>query len=375
MYRDLRGRSLAGVPRRSGGVPARPNLPPDDRASDQARLHRLRPGLVFQSLTTNALSGVDVWRTILFVAALETALLTLGAIGPLVLRWDDAARRAIETVSRPLALPIEETAFGILEVADSAMERAIRVISIERGHDPRGFSLLAFGGAGPLHAVSLARRLAIPRVIVPAAAGVLSALGLLVAEVGHDLSQGLVRPLRGADPAALDQILLNLRLRGRAELAGDGIPEEAMVFRTFADLRYLGQSHEVTVPLPCGPTDPSFVISLENAFHETHRRRYGHAAPDEPVELVALRVRATAPSQEVPVVPEGTRSRAPRESAAAWFDRNGAVETKVIHRDDLHPNASLAGPAIVLGEDATTLLPPGTVGRVDPFGSLILEIR
>jgi N-methylhydantoinase A/oxoprolinase/acetone carboxylase beta subunit len=240
MYRDLRGRSLAGVPRRSGGVPARPNLPPDDRASDQARLHRLRPGLVFQSLTTNALSGVDVWRTILFVLALETALLTLGAIGPLVLRWDDAARRAIETVSRPLALPIEETAFGILEVADSAMERAIRVISIERGHDPRGFSLLAFGGAGPLHAVSLARRLAIPRVIGPAAAGVLSALRLLVAEVGHDLSQGLVRPLRGADPAALDQILLNLRLRGRAELAGDGIPEEAMVFRTFADLRHLG---------------------------------------------------------------------------------------------------------------------------------------
>jgi hypothetical protein len=87
------------------------------------------------------------------------------------------------------------------------------------------------------------------------------------------------------------------------------------------------------VPLPCGPTDPSFVISLESAFHETHRRRYGHAAPDEPVELVALRVRATAPSQEVPVVPEGTSSRAPRESAAARFDRDGAVETKVFHRD------------------------------------------
>ena len=204
------------------------------------------PALVFQSLTTNALSGVDVWRTILFVVALETALLTLGAIGPLVLRWDEQKRAA--------AL----LAFSFSNVGTYGLP----------------VLLFAFGREG-------------------------FALGVLYMLV-HSAVQATV---------------------------GVGIASW----------------------------------------------RKGMSAST--LLSGVLRVRATAPSQGVPVVPEGTRSRAPRESAVAWFDRDGAVETKVFHRDDLRPDASLADPAIILGEDATTLLPPGTVGRVDPFGSLILEIR
>ncbi len=287
----------------------------------------------------------------------------------------DAAREAVRTVSGALRLSIEQAALGILEVADSAMERAIRVISIERGHDPRAFSLLAFGGAGPLHAVSLARRLSIPRVIIPAAAGVLSALGLLAAEIGHDLSQGLVSPLRRVPPGVWDGLLETLRARGERELLADGIAPQAMRFQALADLRYLGQSHEITIPLADSPSDARFIASVEQAFHEEHRLRYGHAAPAEAVELVSLRLRATAAVPPVQVAPERAGSYREETKTRAWFDRKGPVEASAVWRDSLEPGARLVGPAIVQGDDATTLLPPGIVGRVDPFGSLILEVR
>jgi len=287
----------------------------------------------------------------------------------------DAAREAVRTVSEPLRLSIEQAALGILEVADSAMERAIRVISIERGHDPRAFSLLAFGGAGPLHAVFLARRLSIPHVIVPAAAGVLSALGLLAAEIGHDLSQGLVSPLRSVAPGTLHDLLETLRARGERELLADGVLPKAMRFRALADLRYLGQSHEITIPLLDSPCDERFIASVEQAFHEEHRLRYGHAAPKEAVEIVSLRLRATAAPPPVQVVPERNTSYPEERRTRAWFDRKGPVEASAVWRDALEPGAPLVGPAIVQGEDATTLVPPGIVGRVDPFGSLILEVR
>lgn len=296
----------------------------------------------------------------------------LGGLNRLDVR---AVREAMKAIAVPLRLSVEEAALGVLEVADSAMERAIRLISIERGHDPRAFSLLGFGGAGPLHAVSLARHLSIPQVIIPAAAGVLSALGLLAAEVGRDLSQGLVRPLRDVDPVALQCTLEALRLRGERDLLSDGVPREAMFFQALADLRYLGQSHEITLPLSGSPKDASFLALAEQAFHEEHRRRYGHAAPGEPIELVSLRVRATAVAQTVPAVPERAESHWARRGTPTWFDRNGPVEATAVMRDDLESGEEFVGPLIILGEDATTLVPPGIVGRVDACGSLILEVR
>jgi len=289
---------------------------------------------------------------------------------------------AIERLAKPLRLTIEKAALGILEVADAAMERAIRVISIERGYDPRDFVLVAFGGAGPLHAISIARRLSVPKVLVPTTAGVLSAFGLLATRLGHDFGQGLVRPLRELEPAKLERILSDLHLRGKEELFADGVKQEEMSFQASADLRYLGQAHEITVPLPGGcpgsqeslSIDSAFLAQLETAFHEEHRRRYGHATQDEPIELVAVRVRAEGPAEAVTFSPQKSREAFESIAKPAWFNPDGPIETKVMHRDGLTEESELVGPTIVLGEDATVLLPPQTTGRVDHYGNLILEV-
>jgi N-methylhydantoinase A len=300
-------------------------------------------------------------------------------LGGLAALDGDAARHSMAKIAKPLRLSNEETALGILEVADAAMERAIRVVSVERGYDPREFALLAFGGAGPLHAVSLARRLRIPRVIVPAIAGVLSAFGLLAAETGYDFSQGLVRPLRELGLPELAEILSALQERGKTELAADGIAQEAMTFHASADLRYLGQAHELTLPLPSGPINDAWRNRLAGAFHEEHHRRYGHAAKEEPVELVALRLRAVGPPERIELTGQVAYVRKTEMTmeTQAWFRDAGPepVSTRVLSRNAIVPEMHLVGPTIVLGEDATVLMPPGVTGKGDRFGNLILEVR
>jgi N-methylhydantoinase A len=283
----------------------------------------------------------------------------------------DAARVAIQGIAAPLGLTVEQAALGILEVADAAMERALRVISIERGHDPRGFALLAFGGAGPLHAVALARRLAIPRVLVPPTAGVLSALGLLLAEVGHEVSQGTVRPLRSFSPIELSRLVEALHERAASELAAHGAPGR-LQFAATAALRYQGQSHELDVPLVAG-AGAEWLLSLEAAFHDEHRRRYGHAAPDETIELVALRVRASVPPPPANVRPVFPPPPPLPSSRPAWFSEDGPVAARLAHRTSLRSGARIEGPAVLLGADATALLPPGSAGTVDAQGTLIVE--
>ncbi|MCK4411851.1 hydantoinase/oxoprolinase family protein, partial [Candidatus Bipolaricaulota bacterium] len=240
-----------------------------------------------------------------------------------------AARTAVEEIASSLGITAEEAALGMLEIADAAMERAIRVISIERGYDPREFSLLAFGGAGPLHAVSIAHRLAIPRVIVPAVAGVLSAFGLVAAEVGHDLSQGVLRPLRECEPAMIEGILSQLCERTQTELTAEGVEKGAIHFHVSADLRYLGQAHELNVPLldvSAKDTEPpaidtTFMNRIVSAFHAEHSRRYGHAANEEAIELVALRVRAVGPPTEVALTGtfRGKEQECETTKVNSWF--------------------------------------------------------
>ncbi len=286
----------------------------------------------------------------------------------------DAARRAVGRIADPLGITVEAVALGILDVADAAMERAIRVISVERGHDPRGFALLAFGGAGPLHAVSLARRLGIPKVLVPPTAGVLSALGLLLAEVGHETGQGVVRPLRSVPVAELAGLLDRLQVQAQGELVSHGAPQEAVRFATVAALRYAGQAHELDIPFSPGEVGPTWIAELEAAFHAAHAQRYGHAAPDESVELVVVRVRASVPPPEADVRPAFAPVPELPATCAAWFGRSGPVAARLVHRADLGPGTQIEGPAIVLGPDATTLLPPRSRATVDEHTTLIMEV-
>ncbi|ERH13511.1 MAG: N-methylhydantoinase A/acetone carboxylase, beta subunit [halophilic archaeon J07HB67] len=204
----------------------------------------------------------------------------------------DAVRAAFEPLADELGQSVREVAEGVLAVTDAETERALRVVSVERGHDPREFALVAYGGAGPLHATSVAERLGVPRVIVPRAAGVLSALGLLVSDVTYDESVSMVRPFAAVDHAALRARFGELAETGRERLrAAD---HEGIRLERSLELRYAGQSFELRVPVPDPETTTpeSFRETVRGRFHDRHRQRYGHADPETPLELVTVRLRA-----------------------------------------------------------------------------------
>ncbi len=289
------------------------------------------------------------------------------------------AREAVRRIAEPLSLSVEEAAWGILEVADAAMERAVRVMSVERGHDPRGFSLLAFGGAGPLHAASIARRLSIPRVIVPATAGVLSAMGLLTCEIGRDYGRTVLRALRRVTEGDMTALLAELEARGRCELAAEDLKEESVRCEISGDLRYAGQSHELNIRLEPdvrGRLTRKDLVDWEEAFHREHEARFGHASREEDVELVALRVRMSAPASRSYVGVARDRPAVAPSHAVVWFDSSGpTADTPVIDRQGLSDGDKIRGPALLWGSDSTLLVPAGVEGHCDATGTLVLELE
>ena len=287
-----------------------------------------------------------------------------------------AARRALRQIGRAYGGDIEQAAASVVRVANAGMERALRVVSVERGHDPRRFTLVAFGGAGPLHACELAEALGIPRVLVPPFPGVLSAFGMAAAPATRDEVQAFLTPVpndkRAAFARRLSRAFDKLEVRARRALASDGY-KRVRVSRAL-DLRYVGQSYELTVPIrstanACAPS------AFLPAFHRAHRRRYGHAEPSRPVEVVAVRVRAEAPGASVrlPELPRGNGDpkRARVERRPVWFGR--LRPAWVYDRTLLRARDRVRGPAIVLQLDATTVIPPGWRGAVDMVGNLVLE--
>lgn len=278
----------------------------------------------------------------------------------------DAARRAVAALAAGLgegAPGPEALAAAVISVVNSNMERALRVITVERGHDVRDFALLTFGGAGGLHAAELARGLDMRQVIVPASPGTLSAYGVLNADVIKDLSQTVI-----GREGALDDVLAALEAQGRRVLDEEGVSGELRVSRAL-DLRYEGQSYEITVPITPG-TDP------RAAFHAAHARAFGHADVTAPTEIVTARVRLVAPTPPVPLprVAEA-RGEAPRRGAQrAWCAVAGAwVQADVIDRDALGAGHVLSGPAIVVEFTSTTWIPSGMQGQVDAFGNLLVD--
>jgi N-methylhydantoinase A len=288
-----------------------------------------------------------------------------------------AARRAFRPLARAFGNDIERAAASVVRVANANMERALRVVSVERGHDPRRFTLVAFGGAGPLHACELAEALGIPRVLVPPFPGVLSAFGMASARVTRDEVQAFLAPVPAEDGGAfarrLDRAFRRLEERARRALAAQGY-RQRLRLRLALDLRYAGQSYELAVPISstvagCAPS------RFLPVFHRAHRRRYGHAEPSRVVEVVALRVRAEAPGPAVRLAPlpkgSGDAQSAAIERACVWFGRPRA--TTVYDRSLLRAGDRLRGPALVLQLDATTALPPGWRGIVDRVGNVVLE--
>ncbi|KAA6456950.1 hydantoinase/oxoprolinase family protein [Acidobacteria bacterium AB60] len=270
-------------------------------------------------------------------------------------------RRFLEHSRGPLAT-VEEFAAGILDVIEASMARAIRVISIEKGHDPRDFTLVAFGGGGPLHACALARALSIPRVLIPALPGALSAVGILLADTMREYSRTVMLPL----DADLEEVFAALERQATEDFALEGL--EGALHRS-ADLRYQGQGYDLN--LPCSPT-------MAADFHSLHQRRYGFRSDSRPIEIVNLRVRIVAPAPPFEPAPEplgtGNGSQALVSTRPAWF--HGAFrETPIYNRDRLAPGDTLAGPALISEYSSATVLPPGDTLRVDALRNLLIHIE
>jgi N-methylhydantoinase A len=291
----------------------------------------------------------------------------------------ERSRAAVAAVAEPLGGDIERTAAGIVTLVDAQMAKVLRIVSVERGHDPRDFTLLAFGGGGPLHACAVAEDVGVARVVVPAHPGVFSAYGLLAADVRVTLVRSLVAPADAATwekAGALHEALLR---EGDAALAEQDVAPGRRGFVREVDMRYIGQSTELTV------TAPTTLADAVAGFHERHRLRYGFAAQQDPVEIVSVRVVAVgatakpelaAVSVPPPRAPE-TSVRAPETTALcerrAVYDGVSFCDTPVYARDALRPGDSFAGPAVVEQYDATTYVAPGWKAAVDGFGNLVLE--
>ena len=293
------------------------------------------------------------------------------------LRLDKARAEAAfaARVARPMGLSVERAAWGAHAIAASNMIRAIKAVSSERGRDPRGFALFAFGGNGPLFAAGMAESLGMSRIIVPPAPGVFSAFGMLYADVEHHYARTLNRVLAEVDPGVLTAEWDKLADEARRQLRSDGFPASRIRIRRAAAMHYKGQIYELTVPAPDGAFDGAGIAALEEAFGVEHERTYGHrAGPDEPVVLVSMQV----VGQGVPERPRmprrlrlGGAAAAHAASRRAYFGDRGWLETPVIGRSDLA--TPRRGPAIVEEYDATTLIPPGWRGRLAGEGAIRLE--
>ncbi|RME09327.1 MAG: hydantoinase/oxoprolinase family protein, partial [Ardenticatenia bacterium] len=287
-----------------------------------------------------------------------------------------AARAALAALGKPLGLSPEAAALGVLQVANAIMARAVRRVSIERGHDPREYVLVPFGGAGPLHACELADALGIRRVMVPPSPGVLSALGLLLADMASDHVQSLLISADALlhDDAPLQQTLAAVRAHVEARLAAQGIRNPS--WQAWLDMRYRGQSYELTVPLAL-PYESGQVAQVVRAFHDMHQRRYGYAMPQETVEVVAVRVRGVGhiPRPALPRLPAATE---PVETALVgrqpvWFTHEAPHEALLYARARLQAGHQFQGPAVVVQFDSTVVVPPAWHAHVDEWGMLWLE--
>ncbi len=282
--------------------------------------------------------------------------------------YHELAEAAISQLADQLSLPLMDTALGIVEIANAHMERALRVISVERGHDPRTFTLLSFGGAGSLHAVDLARRLRIPQVLIPPYAATLSAFGMLAADVVKDYTQTVMLP--GDTPISELQSQTSILMeRATREIQAEGFTDSRICLEPALDMRYRGQSYELPIP---------FTEQIAESFHEIHRQTYGYQRLGAELEIVNLRVRGVGlvASPQISAQPLGSTdpSSALIEYRAVVLAANQKDEISFYHGEALQPGNLIPGPAIIVRDDTTILIGENDMAKVDAFSNLRVEI-
>ena len=312
------------------------------------------------------------------------ANLVLGRLSPTLLDGGmtldrGRAERAIrEHIATPLGIDVATAAQGILRIVDSNMVGALKVVSVERGYDPRGFTLLAFGGAGPAHGSALARQLGVRNLLVPPHPGLLCALGLLASDLHYDHARTCLQRAPDYDVGRIAEVFAELEDEAQASLAREGIEPGRRRLQRQADLRYHKQGFELTLPVPPGSLDESALAGLVEAFHRLHEQRYTFADRQAGVEFVNLRVRATGMMDRLRLleIPSagGSALPAPLSRRTAWFEAHGNVDTPVYRRLALRAGHEVAGPAVIEQMDSTTVLQPGDRAHVDRYGNLLVEL-
>jgi len=296
--------------------------------------------------------------------------------GGTVALYPDKALAALETaVSKPLGIDPVEAAAGVWKVAANQMAEAIRYITVQRGVDPRGFDLVAFGGGGPIHAYGIARELGLRRIIVPNDPGLFSAGGIALADFTHDYTASLIQPADGVSRGQLESCLAGLIEQATRDLNMEGVPPESRVMLPSLDLRYMGQSTEINVQLSDGAASQLDLAAYVAEFHRRHEALYTYSVPGEPVEVVNVRLRAIGrvPKPPRPSAAKGATGE-PSGSRPAWFPNNGVVATPVWQRADLAIGTRLAGPAIIQELSSSTIVPPEASIEVDGFGNLVVTL-
>jgi N-methylhydantoinase A len=311
-------------------------------------------------------------------ANLALGYLDPGALlaGRLAIRADAAEAAIAEHLAAPLGIGVDEAAAGVISVVNNSMAEALRIVSVERGHDPREFSLVAFGGAGPMHAAELAGELGIREVIVPPIPGGFSALGLVATDLKRDYVKSCYVPLAAADAAEVAAIYEGMEAAAVEMLRAAEVPEERWVFERAADLRYFRQAYELTVTAPSGPVTAATLGALAQGFHEKHRLTYSHDNPDETVQMVNLRLTAIGrlAGLELRQTVGGGADTGPR-SRSVWFKATGRTDCAIHDRNGLVAGSAIAGPAVIEALDTTIVIPPDWHARPDETGTIVMEAR
>lgn len=303
--------------------------------------------------------------------------------GALPLKAEKAHQALHDQIAAPLKLSLPDVAYGIYRLAAANMARVARAVSVERGRDPREFVLCAFGGNGPLHAAELARSLGMKRILVPPSPGLFSAFGLLFADIAYHALQTYKRPLADLDPEDLRAVFRRLEAAAQGELAREGETTAGLVWQRAVDLRYVGQSYELSLSLagleiaaPQG-NQARLIRTLSERFAAEHERIYGHYAPDDPIEVVNVRLTALIPTAKSPPVNlPSARHNAPAsaQTRRCYFGPEiGWLAVPVLSRDALGADPQ-AGPLIVEEYDTTILVPPGGTGAQDRWGNVMVEV-
>ncbi len=288
------------------------------------------------------------------------------------------AKAAVGELAGRLGLDIMATAQGIISVVTANMAKAIRLVSVQRGHDPREYTLVAFGGAGPLHSARLARELEIPRVLVPRNPGILCALGLLMTDLQTNYAQTRLMPVTWETLGSMAQVFSDLDRRAQAWFTAENIPANDRRMSRTIDMRYAGQNYELPVPMPDNLEGDALLGALRESFEQAHKQMYGYIAPEEPMQAVTFRIEATGAVRQAELRDQPPATT-PLESALmakrdVWLaEASSFISCPVYDREKLGPGHRITGPAIVEQMDATTVLLPGQTATVDPYLNIIVE--